>query len=188
MASLTILSGKNCKSAPVSESYDRGASAPKPHHNGSIPLKNARREAFCQILSRPAPPSLLAAWCESALAVGRPVPQATPGLRVSASNVHASEDVLSRLAYLRLERARAKGATDTLTEARLSELMRECTECLVAASEAAERAGVSAAQASAIRKSIIVHAGRSDRLRKRVDPEPEPVPVKLPNVNWCQCS
>lgn len=147
-------------------------------------MKNQRHEAFAEILARPAPPSLVDAWCES---FDGPKPDATAGRRVTASNVHARPEVLDRIAYLRRQRLAARSAPETLTEARLSDLMRQCTQELVRASEAAERAGLGATQAAQIRHKIVVHAGRTGRMRgvtAETPPEPE---MPLRELHWCTC-
>ena len=151
---------------------------------GETPLKNERHEAFAQILARPAPPSLVGAWCESA---GGRRPKATAGRRVTASNVHARPEVLDRIAYLRRSRQTARGSPEPITEARLSRLMQECTRELVRASEAAERAGLSAAQVAQIRHKIVVHAGRANRMNDEAVPEIKPE-ILMRKLFWCTCS
>jgi hypothetical protein len=147
-------------------------------------LKNGRHEAYAQILARPAPPSLVDAWCESA---DGQRPEATAGRRVTASNVHARPEVLDRIAYLRRSRQTALGSQEPITEARLTRMMQECTKELVRASEAAERAGLSAAQAAQIRHKIVVHAGRASRMNGEAAPEIKPE-ILMSKLYWCTCS
>lgn len=152
--------------------------------NGAKLLKNKRHETFAQILARPAPPTLVDAWCESFDGLR---PEATAGRRVTASNVHARPEVLDRIAFLRKARRTAQIAQEPLTEARLSHLMQECTKELVRASEAAERAGLSATQAAQIRHKIVVHAGRTNRINCEITPVTEPE-IQFRELHWCACS
>lgn len=151
---------------------------------GSLSLANGRHERFAQILARPAPPSLIDAWCES---FDGPRPEATPGRRVTASNVHARPEVLDRIAYLRKTRRIARETPEPLTEARLADLMQQCTKELVRASEAAERAGLSATQAAQIRHKIVVHAGRTHRMNGEVAPKKD-AEITFRKLHWCACS
>lgn len=153
-------------------------------NDGALPLKNKRHETFAQILARPAPPSLIDAWCES---FDGSRPEATAGRRVTASNVHARPEVLDRIANLRKTRRTTQETPEPLTEARLADLMQQCTKELVRASEAAERAGLSATQAAQIRHKIVVHAGRTNRMPSNAAPETKPQ-ISLRKLHWCACS
>lgn len=146
---------------------------------GSSSLRKAHYEAFAQNVA--AGMLLIDAWCAATGA------QATPGRRVTATRVNAREDVMDRIAYLRRTRA-APSAREHLTASHLSELMEKVTESLTQAAEAAVRAGASYAQQSAIRKCLVTHAGRSQRVESRA-PSPEKADDIRPirDVYYCTC-
>jgi hypothetical protein len=101
-----------------------------------------------------------------AAAIGKAL---TPGRRVSATKIHARTAVLDRIAYLRRTNA-ATGAPERLTGSHLSELMETVTKALTRAAEVAACTGASYAQQSAIRKGLVMHAGRTTRLEAKAPP------------------
>lgn len=145
---------------------------------GASLLGKAHYEAFAQNVA--AGMLLIDAWCAATGA------EATPGRRVTSTRVNAREDVMDRIAYLRRNRA-VTGAPERLSAHRLSDLMEEVTEALTGAAEASARAGASYAQKSAIRKAIVVHSGRSQRVESRAPP-PEKVDYILPICDFYYCT
>lgn len=155
---------------------------------GGIALRNKRHERFADLLASPAPPTLLDAWRQSASAVGKSVPDPSNSARVGASKAHSRQDVSNRIAFLREQRIKNRQKTDSFSERLVYELLTECTDALVAASIAAERAGVGATQAASMRAKVVTHAGRMARANRFIEPEPTPeAEVKLPALCWCNC-
>lgn len=134
---------------------------------GSVPLRRERDERFAQILAASdGGITKVQAWCESDPAEAKP--DATSGRRVSASK--ALKRAAERVAYIKRQNA-TDASTTTLTAERLSVLMASITSALVTAAKAAQAAGADNI-AQQLRKSITVHAGRSERVEHR-SPAPE---------------
>lgn len=156
--------------------------------DGSKPLKNIRHEAFCSILAGPNPPNLTVAWCQSASALGREIPDTSPAQRVSASRTHSKPSVLDRISFLRRSRQADRPKPDSINAERLDRLMEEVTDAFLAAADAAIAAGVTPNQVAQIRQKLVVHAGRSVRLSNRTPSrETDSSQTDLPILHLCEC-
>lgn len=132
-------------------------------NDGSIPMTRARDERFAAIVAgADGGLSLARAWCLSDPAVVKP--KVTPGRRVSASN--AGKRVADRVAWLKQQHASVV-PIENLTTERISNLMERTTIDLMAAARHAQKVG-SNNIAQQLRKALIIHAGRSSRLKQSV--------------------
>ena len=169
----------------------------------TAPCKRPRDERFCQILSQSARDghqmTLVQAWCDSA--EGYPKPEPSPGLRVSSSKAH--KRLAGRVAYLKAEYATKRPTADAVptdsnkvTAQTIQNLMTTVTESLMKAASAASAHGANNI-ACQIRKTIVTHSGRINRVSGRVDaPLTEPdngIVEKLAsnialNLGYCSCT
>ena len=138
-------------------------SHPNKNEVGSAPMEATRLEKYAQILAeQDGGISLVKAWCQSDSAEVTPEP--TNGRRVSASN--ALKRVADRVAWLKQQNA-SRAPVASLTAERLAALMQRTTVDLMTAARHAQKAG-SNNIALQLRKSLIIHAGRSSRLEQYV--------------------
>lgn len=152
------------------------------------PLPNPRWEAFSVAMARPAPPHAYQAYLEATEVVGKPAPTEATA-RVAASVLLRKQVISDRIATIREDRLRGTcQSAEMFTERRIHELLAECTETLIAATEAAQNAGMGATAVSALRKSILTHENRRIRAAKHIEPAPtadEHGELKPPK--WCSC-
>lgn len=159
-----------------------------PDHPDDKPLPNTRWEAFCAAMARAAPPHAYRAYLEATEAVGKPAPSGATA-RVAASVLLRKQIISDRIATIREDRLRgARQSTEMLTERRIHELLAKCTETLIAATEAAQNAGMGATAVSALRKSILTHENRRIRAARHIEPaQAEGGTVELKPPKWCSC-
>ena len=137
---------------------------------GSAPLRS-RDERFAQLVAdADGGQSRVESWVQSDPAEVKP--EITPGRRVSASK--AGKRCADRIAYLKQQNT-STAPTERLTAHRLTALMEEVTRSLMSAADSAQKAG-SHSIAQILRKSITVHAGRSERVDRR-----SPTPARSAN-------
>lgn len=153
------------------------------------PLSNARWEAFCVAMARPAPPHAYQAYLEATETAGKPLPNEATA-RVAASVLLRKQVISERIVAIREDRLRAAHhSPEMMTERRIHELLAKCTETLIEATEAAQAAGMGAAALSALRKSILTHENRRIRAAKHIEPEPtEKKVIELKPPHWCTCT
>lgn len=137
---------------------------------------SARENRFCSILAQSErdgePLTLVDAYCESAEGFIKPDP--TPGLRVSASRMHARLRVQKRLEELSAQFAAEKtpaGPVQRIDAQSIAGVMNDITEALHAASVAAKEHGA-ANIARSLQKCLTVHIGRVRRVDARTETAP----------------
>lgn len=151
-------------------------------------LQNARWEAFCAAMARPAPPHAFEAYLEATEVASKPMPNFATA-RVASSNLLRKPIIFDRIAAIREERLKGNHQDpEMITERSIHELLAQCTKTMIAATEAADAAGLGAAAVSALRKTILIHENRRIRTARYLQPKPDPVPeTYLMPPQWCIC-
>lgn len=155
--------------------------------NPGQPLR-PRLERFAQLLAAPERRTATDAWCLSDDNPIKPAP--TKGREVAASRNSNREDVKARVAFLRAERATASEQSGMDADG-VAALMERVTGKFLEIGELAARLGLGEL-AQKMRRSTVVHAGRSERLHRHVPvvekTETIDVGEMLGRLHLCECS
>ena len=150
------------------------------------PLK-PRVERFCQLLATGGL-TQIQAYCQSA----EPPVESTSGRQVSASRLANRKDVQERVAWLRKRQADVRMThSEPVTRESIHRLLEEVTTALLDASALAAKAGADGI-AQQLHKTMVVHAGRSQRASARapakdIERQDFDTEAVLASFYWCKC-